>query len=58
MGNCFMLLTVFALSLTAWPSGTPASAAAVRSQREHLPYALDYYTIYVCGTSLPAVYGG
>ena len=51
MGNCFMLLTVFALVLTA-------GALAVRrpllllfgASESTLPYALSYYTIYVCGT--------
>lgn len=51
MANCFLLLTVFALTLTAL-------ALAVRrpllllfgASGSTLPYALDYYTIYVCGT--------
>ena len=51
MGNCFMLLTVFALGLTA------AALLVCRpllllfgASESTLPYALDYYTIYVCGT--------
>ena len=51
MGNCFMLLTVFALSLTALALLVRRPLLLLFGASEStLPYALDYYTIYVCGT--------
>ena len=51
LNNCFLLLAAMALGLTAF-------ALAVRepllllfgASQTTLPYALDYYTVYVCGT--------
>lgn len=51
LNNCFMLLMAFSVALTVF-------ALAVRrpllllfgASGSTLPYAIDYYTIYVCGT--------
>ena len=51
MANCFMLLTAFALALTALALLVRRPVLLLFGASEStLPYALDYYTIYVCGT--------
>ena len=51
MSNCFMLLTVFALVLTTLALLVRRPLLLLFGASEStLSYALDYYTIYVCGT--------
>ncbi|MGO5022813.1 MATE family efflux transporter [Lawsonibacter sp. LCP25S3_G6] len=50
MSNCFMLLTVCAVALTTLALLVRRPLLLFGASESTLTYALDYYTIYVCGT--------